>query len=401
MGRADTFVEASDELAPMVRRLLGRHWLVDTLATALRLANGAGPGAEFRHRRRRSGAGRRHAHRRPAAEHRRAALAPQRAAGPARADRGDGAGRRSTAQRDCATARRADRRSEAAVQRARRSARAALAQRTAKRGCKRRRSTTGSSRSTPGWPTSPPRAQRRRTQLDELAATRERSRARATQLQARHATACRAAIAAAVAEQQAELEVAARRTAADRHRTARRNWPAASSASTACSGRWNSCPRPRGARLAAGRNARPRRPSARPRRRDCSSRCSNSTTEAPSCSPRRTQLAAQLVELEQRQGGRASRADRAPSPPPTRCASNCSAASGGCKQSQLELQQLEQQRTCSPSGFARTTASNWRPRRRAADATPLPPSELADRRPRRRRSGNPRPARAAASRRAR
>ncbi len=47
MGRADSFVEASDELTPMVRRLLGRHWLVDTLATALHLANGLGRGLNF------------------------------------------------------------------------------------------------------------------------------------------------------------------------------------------------------------------------------------------------------------------------------------------------------------------------------------------------------------------
>jgi chromosome segregation protein len=47
MGRADSFVEVSDELAPMVRRLLGRHWLVDTLATALRLSNGTGRGLNF------------------------------------------------------------------------------------------------------------------------------------------------------------------------------------------------------------------------------------------------------------------------------------------------------------------------------------------------------------------
>jgi chromosome segregation protein len=47
MGRADTFVESTEELTPMVRRLLGRHWLVDTLATALRLAGGAGRGLNF------------------------------------------------------------------------------------------------------------------------------------------------------------------------------------------------------------------------------------------------------------------------------------------------------------------------------------------------------------------
>jgi chromosome segregation protein len=47
MGRADGFVDVSEELAPMVRRLLGRHWLVDTLATALRLSNGPGRGLNF------------------------------------------------------------------------------------------------------------------------------------------------------------------------------------------------------------------------------------------------------------------------------------------------------------------------------------------------------------------
>ncbi|HEX6962832.1 MAG TPA: chromosome segregation protein SMC [Lacipirellula sp.] len=47
MGRADTFVEVGNNLAPMVRRLLGRHWLVDTLATAIRLANGPGRGLNF------------------------------------------------------------------------------------------------------------------------------------------------------------------------------------------------------------------------------------------------------------------------------------------------------------------------------------------------------------------
>ena len=47
MGRADSFVETTPELTPMVRRLLGRHWLVDTLSTALRLANGTGRGLNF------------------------------------------------------------------------------------------------------------------------------------------------------------------------------------------------------------------------------------------------------------------------------------------------------------------------------------------------------------------
>ncbi|MCC6494002.1 MAG: chromosome segregation protein SMC [Pirellulales bacterium] len=47
MGRADSFVETDEELAPMVRRLLGRHWLVDALGTALRLADGVGRGLNF------------------------------------------------------------------------------------------------------------------------------------------------------------------------------------------------------------------------------------------------------------------------------------------------------------------------------------------------------------------
>ncbi len=47
MGRADQFVDAAPELAPMVRRLLGRHWLVDTLGSALRLAAGVGRGLNF------------------------------------------------------------------------------------------------------------------------------------------------------------------------------------------------------------------------------------------------------------------------------------------------------------------------------------------------------------------
>jgi chromosome segregation protein len=47
MGRADQFVDAAPEFAPLVRRLLGRHWLVDALATALRLSNGVGRGLNF------------------------------------------------------------------------------------------------------------------------------------------------------------------------------------------------------------------------------------------------------------------------------------------------------------------------------------------------------------------
>ncbi|MEM9187225.1 MAG: chromosome segregation protein SMC [Planctomycetota bacterium] len=41
MGRADQFVEAEADFAPLVSRLLGQTWIVDTLATARRLAAGA------------------------------------------------------------------------------------------------------------------------------------------------------------------------------------------------------------------------------------------------------------------------------------------------------------------------------------------------------------------------
>ncbi len=47
MGRADRFVETAPELAPLVRRLLGRTWLVDRLSTALRLAQTTGRGLSF------------------------------------------------------------------------------------------------------------------------------------------------------------------------------------------------------------------------------------------------------------------------------------------------------------------------------------------------------------------
>jgi chromosome segregation protein len=47
MGRADQFVETSPELVPLVRRLLGRTWLVDRLSTALRLAQTTGRGLAF------------------------------------------------------------------------------------------------------------------------------------------------------------------------------------------------------------------------------------------------------------------------------------------------------------------------------------------------------------------
>jgi chromosome segregation protein len=47
MGRADRFVETSPELVPLVRRLLGRTWLVDRLSTALRLSQTTGRGLAF------------------------------------------------------------------------------------------------------------------------------------------------------------------------------------------------------------------------------------------------------------------------------------------------------------------------------------------------------------------
>ena len=47
VGRADQFVETSPDLTPLSRRLLGRHWFVDTLQTAMRLANGIGRGLSF------------------------------------------------------------------------------------------------------------------------------------------------------------------------------------------------------------------------------------------------------------------------------------------------------------------------------------------------------------------
>jgi chromosome segregation protein len=47
MGRADKFVESGPEIAPLIRRLLGRTWLVDRLATAVRLAQTAGRGLDF------------------------------------------------------------------------------------------------------------------------------------------------------------------------------------------------------------------------------------------------------------------------------------------------------------------------------------------------------------------
>lgn len=47
MGRADQFVECEPRYEPLVRRLLGRVWFVDTLETAERLANGVGKGLSF------------------------------------------------------------------------------------------------------------------------------------------------------------------------------------------------------------------------------------------------------------------------------------------------------------------------------------------------------------------
>jgi chromosome segregation protein len=47
MGRADRFVEAAAEYAPLAKRLLGRTWLVDRLATALRLSQSSGRGLDF------------------------------------------------------------------------------------------------------------------------------------------------------------------------------------------------------------------------------------------------------------------------------------------------------------------------------------------------------------------
>lgn len=47
VGRADQFVETTPDLAPLARRLLGRHWFVDSLATAVRLASGIGRGLSF------------------------------------------------------------------------------------------------------------------------------------------------------------------------------------------------------------------------------------------------------------------------------------------------------------------------------------------------------------------
>ena len=47
LGRADSFVEAAPEFLPLVRRLLGRTWFVETLSQALTLASGVGRGLNF------------------------------------------------------------------------------------------------------------------------------------------------------------------------------------------------------------------------------------------------------------------------------------------------------------------------------------------------------------------
>lgn len=47
LGRADEFVETAPEFVPLLRRLLGRVWLVETLSVAVRLANGPGRGLDY------------------------------------------------------------------------------------------------------------------------------------------------------------------------------------------------------------------------------------------------------------------------------------------------------------------------------------------------------------------
>lgn len=47
MGRADRFIETAPEFTSLARRLLGHTWLVDRLATALRLSQGSGRGLKF------------------------------------------------------------------------------------------------------------------------------------------------------------------------------------------------------------------------------------------------------------------------------------------------------------------------------------------------------------------
>ncbi|MEM9353757.1 MAG: chromosome segregation protein SMC [Planctomycetota bacterium] len=47
VGRADAFVQTPQELASLGKRLLGRWWIVDSLETALRLADGVGRGLNY------------------------------------------------------------------------------------------------------------------------------------------------------------------------------------------------------------------------------------------------------------------------------------------------------------------------------------------------------------------
>lgn len=47
IGRADQFVEIAPDLAPLTRRLLARHWFVDSLKTAFSLSKGIGRGLNF------------------------------------------------------------------------------------------------------------------------------------------------------------------------------------------------------------------------------------------------------------------------------------------------------------------------------------------------------------------
>ncbi len=47
IGRADQFVEIASDLAPLARRLLARHWFVDSLKTAFSLSKGVGRGLNF------------------------------------------------------------------------------------------------------------------------------------------------------------------------------------------------------------------------------------------------------------------------------------------------------------------------------------------------------------------
>lgn len=47
LGRLDQQVESEAEFLPLIRRLLGRTWLVDRLETAIELSNGAGAGLDF------------------------------------------------------------------------------------------------------------------------------------------------------------------------------------------------------------------------------------------------------------------------------------------------------------------------------------------------------------------